>query len=141
MTVNPMAAGPLPLLLRVLAATGLGVDAYVHLHLASRYDPVGDSITQGGLFRVEAVVAILVAVALLAFDNRLAWLNAGLVGAGGVAAVLLYRYVNVPAIGPIPSMYEPIWFGEKTLSAVAEGGVVVVFLVREALRRRPTRTA
>jgi hypothetical protein len=34
--------------------------------------------------------------------------------------VLLYRYVDVPALGPIPSMYEPLWFPEKTLSAVAE---------------------
>ena len=37
------------------------------------------------------------------------------------AAVMLYRYVDIPAIGPLPAMYEPVWFFEKTLSAVAEG--------------------
>jgi hypothetical protein len=34
--------------------------------------------------------------------------------------VVLYRYVNIPAFGPFPAMYEPVWFPEKTLSAVAE---------------------
>jgi hypothetical protein len=37
-----------------------------------------------------------------------------------LAAVLIYRYIDVPAIGPIPSMYEPLWFFQKSLSAVAE---------------------
>ena len=38
-----------------------------------------------------------------------------------LGAVLLYRYVNVPMLGPLPAMYEPVWFLEKSLSAVAEG--------------------
>jgi hypothetical protein len=55
--------------------------------------------------------------------------------------VLLYRYVDVGSIGPIPNMYEPVWFGEKTHSAYAEGLVAVVWLVREGLRlrQRPAR--
>jgi hypothetical protein len=53
-----------------------------------------------------------------------------------VGAVLLYRYVDVGAIGPVPNMYEPVWFTLKTRSAVAEGAVAVVWLVREVLRRR-----
>jgi hypothetical protein len=138
---------PLSLLLAGLTAAGLAYDAKVHLHLAKSYDPIGGSITQGGLFRVEAVVAILVALAVLASDKRLVWAAAGLTGLAGVAAVVLYRYVDVGSIGPIPNMYEPVWFGEKTHSAIAEGLVAVLWLVREGLRlrhrlrRRTTATA
>ncbi len=41
--------------------------------------------------------------------------------ASALVGVVLYCYVPVPQLGPIPSMYEPIWFPEKTLSAGAEG--------------------
>jgi hypothetical protein len=136
MLVNPLRRPPVVLVLAVLVALGLGYDAYVHLHLASGYDLIGDTITQGALFRVEAAAAILAAALVLLTDSRLAWLFAGLVGLAGVAAVVVYRYVDVPAIGPIPAMYEPIWYGEKTWSAVAEGAVAVLCLVREALRTR-----
>ena len=133
---SPLSRGPVPLVLTVVAVLGLAYDAKAHLHLAPVYDAVGTSITQGGLFRVEAAAAIVAAVAVLLLDDRRVWLAVGLVGLGGVAAVVLYRYVNVPAIGPIPSMYEPIWFGEKTTSAYAEGLVVVAAITREALRGR-----
>jgi hypothetical protein len=124
------------LVLTVLAVAGLAYDAYVHLHLASNYDGIGDTVTQGGLFRFEAALAIAAAVVLLLSDHWLAWAFAGLVGLGGVAAVLLYRYVDVGAIGPIPNMYEPIWFPLKTRSAWAEAAVAVIWVVREVLRRR-----
>jgi hypothetical protein len=122
------------LVLAVLAAAGLAYDAYVHLDLAHVYDHNGDTITQGGLFRLEAALAIAAAVVVLLWDNRLAWLVAGTVGLGGLAAVVLYRYVDVGAVGPVPNMYEPLWYGEKTRSAVAEAGVGAVWIVREALR-------
>ena len=127
--------------LAVLAALGLAYDAYVHADLASVYDRVGDAVTQGALFRVEAVLAVAAALLVLVSDSRLAWAVAGLVGLGGVAAVLLYRYVDVGAIGPVPNMYEPVWYDEKTWSAVAEGGVALLWLVREALRLRPVSAA
>ena len=122
------------LLLAVLAAGGLAYDAYVHLDLADVYSGVGDTITQAGLFRLEAALAIVAAVVVLLWDSRLAWATAGMVGIGGLAAVVLYRYVDVGSIGPIPNMYEPVWYGEKTRSAIAEAGVGVVWLVREASR-------
>jgi hypothetical protein len=122
--------------LAVVAAAGLAYDAYVHLHLASGYDAVGETVTQGALFRIEAVAALLAAVAVLAFDRRLVWAAAGMTGLAGVAAVLLYRYVDVGAIGPIPNMYEPAWYAEKLQSLYAEAAVVVAWAVREALRRR-----
>jgi hypothetical protein len=105
----------------LVAAAGLVADAVVHLQLAPDYQlaaPAG--IGQGNLFRVEAVVAVLVALWVLVRPSRLSFAAAFLVAASALAAVLLYRYVDVPAFGPIPSMYEPLWFPEKTLSAVAE---------------------
>lgn len=126
---------PVSLVLAVITAALLGYDAYVHLHLAANYDAVGSTITQGALFRVEAALAIAAGLLVLISDSRLAWAAAGLTGLGGAAAVLLYRYVDVGAIGPIPNMYEPAWYHDKTWSAVAEAAVGVLWLVREALRR------
>ncbi len=137
--VSPLRRDRLSLVLAVLVALGLAYDAYVHLDLAPSYDAVKATVSQGQLFRAEAVAALLAAVLVLASDSRLAWLFAGSIGLGGVVAVVLLRYVEVPAIGPFPSMYEPVWFAEKTYSAIAEGAVVVLWLTREALRRgRPT---
>lgn len=127
--------GPVSLGLAALAAAGLLYDAKVHLHLAGSYDPIGSTITQGWLFRIEAVVAVAVAVAVLVSDRWLVWAAAGMTGLAGVAAVLLYRYVDVGSVGPIPNMYEPVWFAEKLHSAYAEALVAVVWLAREGLRR------
>lgn len=132
--MNPLTRTRSSLVLAVLAAAGLAYDAKVHLQLADVYDSVGDTITQGALFRLEAVIAIAAAVAVLVSDHRLAWAAAGLTGLGGVALVVLYRYYDVGAIGPIPNMYEPVWYPQKTRSAYAEGGVAIVWLIREALR-------
>jgi hypothetical protein len=134
--VNFLRRSRLSLVLAVLTAGGLLYDAKVHLQLAGGYDAVGDTLTQGWLFRFEAIVAIAVAVAVLVSDHRLVWASAGLTGAAGVAAVLLYRYVDVGAIGPIPNMYEPVWFAEKLRSAYAEGAVAACWLVREGARAR-----
>jgi hypothetical protein len=43
-------------------------------------------------------------------------LIAFLVSAGDFAAVLVYQYVNLGAIGPLPNMYDPAQYPEKTLS-------------------------
>jgi len=120
-------------LVRVLAVAGLGISAYVHLHLASSY-PVGDTITQTDLFYAQGAVAIVIGLWLLVTGHRLAWLAAALVAAASLGAVLLYRYVDVGSIGPIPNMYEPVWFTEKTTSAIAEGATVVLWLAHEASR-------
>jgi hypothetical protein len=113
--------------LRVLVAAALVVDAIVHLRLASDYQLAAPGgIGQGNLFRIEAVVAIAVAVFVLVSGTRSAYAAAFLVAASALGAVLVYRYVDVPAIGPIPSMYEPLWFFQKSLSAVAEGAGAVL---------------
>lgn len=128
--------------LRVLVAAALTVDAVVHLRLAANYQLAAPGgIGQGNLFRIEAVAAIAVALYVLVRGSKLSFAAAFLLLASALAAVVLYRYVDVPAIGPIPSMYEPVWFFQKTLSAVAEGvgAVLAVVALAVKLRGRPAR--
>jgi hypothetical protein len=126
--------------LTVIVAAGLAIDAYVHLDLASTYDVVKTStLSQGDLFRVEAALAIVAGVALLVRPRRYTAWFAFLVSAGGVAAVLVYRWVDVGKLGPLPNMYEPYWYGEKTLSLVAEAIAAVaaaILLVLMYMRAR-----
>jgi hypothetical protein len=122
--------------LRVGVVVALAVDAVIHWRLAGGYDvayPGG--IGGGNVFRIEAVVAVLAALFLLWRGTRLAWGASFAVLASAFVAVVLYRYVEVPQIGPIPSMYEPVWFAEKTYSAVAEGVGAVLAAVGMATSR------
>lgn len=108
--------------LRLATAGGLAIDAYVHADLAARYDANSDAaISQGDLFRIEAGVSALLALGLILVANRVIWSAALFVAASALGAVLLYAHSDVGRLGPLPDMYEPIWYPEKTLSAVAEG--------------------
>lgn len=108
-------------LVRLLTAGGLAFDAYVHIVTASAYDfPAGGVVTQGDLFRVEAGVAIVAALLVLVLPRRTTFGVAFLVAASAFGAVVLYRYVDVGSIGPLPDMYEPVWTPDKLASAVAE---------------------
>lgn len=133
LTVPP--GGPPPGLvdigLRLVVLAGLVIDAVVHFDLAPTYDGNKKSISQGDLFRIEGVLAIAAAVAILLIRGRLVALIAFAVLAGGVAAVVLYRYVNVGELGPLPNMYEPLWYGKKTQSLWGEviGAVAALGLV------------
>ncbi|WP_145909891.1 hypothetical protein [Kitasatospora viridis] len=116
-------------LLRLVTAAALAVDAYVHADLAAGYDSINKGISQGTLFRIEAGAAALAAALLVVAGRRVVvWGYAFLVAAAGVGAVLLYRYVDVGVLGPLPNMYEPVWFPEKTASAIAEAAAVVTAL-------------
>ena len=120
----------------VVVAGGLVVDAVVHLRLAPDYQLAAPGgIGQGNLFRIAAVAAVLAALWVLVRPGRLSFAVAFLVAGSALVAVLLYRYVDVPALGPIPSMYEPLWFPEKTASAVAEAVAAVAALVGLARAR------
>ncbi|WP_328558485.1 hypothetical protein [Streptomyces coelicoflavus] len=124
---------------RVLAAAGLAVDAYVHAHLADRYDGISASISQGTLFRVEAALAALAALLVLVWRRLPGDLFAALVAAGGLALLLVYRYVNVGELGPIPDMYEPVWYGEKEVTVLAQAVAVLATLYLLLVRPRGSR--
>jgi hypothetical protein len=59
-------------------------------------------------------------VMVLSTRRRFAAGFAFLIAAGGLGALLLYGYVDVGGFGPFPDMYDPIWYKEKTISAIAE---------------------
>lgn len=124
--------------LRVLVAAGLAVDAYIHFQLAPTYDALGTSITQGTLFRIEAVAAAVVALLVLVVGRTTVYLAAALVSGSALGAVLLYRWVDVGALGPLPNMYEPAWYPDKTISALGEAvaAVAAVALVAIAVHAR-----
>ncbi|KRF08303.1 hypothetical protein ASH00_00780 [Arthrobacter sp. Soil782] len=122
-------SAPLLMVIRVLIALGLAVDAYVHFILAPQYQQAyPDGMGGGTLFRIQAVAAILAGLYVLIRGSRLSYAIAALVALSAFAAVVLSVYIQLPQVGPIPAMYEPLWFFEKTLSAVAEGiaGVLAV---------------
>jgi hypothetical protein len=111
----------------VATAASLGIDAYVHAHDAAFYAVRTSVISQGTLFRLEAAVAALIAVALLMSPSRFWWAAALLVAASAFGAVVLYRYVDVGRLGPLPSMYEPTWaLPGKAASAWAEGAGIIL---------------
>jgi hypothetical protein len=134
------------LTLALIAAAGLAIDAYVHFDLASTYAPIKSSVlNQGDLFRGAGVVAAIAAAAVLLRPRRYTAAFAFLVAAAGTAAVLVYAYVDLGAFGPFPDMYDPLWFGEKTLSVVAEGvgalAALALFALLHAEARRENRVA
>jgi hypothetical protein len=113
--------------LRVGTAAALGVDAVVHWQNAPAYDAVKATLSQGELFRAEAVVAVAVGLGVLIRPRRSSWVAALLVAGSALAAVLLYRYVDVGSLGPLPDMYENTWqVPGKLLSAYAEAAAVVL---------------
>jgi hypothetical protein len=124
----------------LVTAAGLGVDAYVHLDLAATYDAAKSStISQGDLFRIEAWAAVVAGVAILIRPRRYTAAIAFLVAAGGLAAVLVYRYIDVGAVGPLPSMYEPVWYPEKLQATWGEAIAAVAASVLFALLMFETR--
>lgn len=131
------------LLLRALAAAGLLIDAYVHFDLASGYDAVGSTITQGMLFRVQGVVAMLAAMVILLVGSTRVYQVVFLIAVSALVPVVLYTYVDLGALGPLPSMYEPVWYPAKKISAIGEAVAAVaaagLFMV-PALRARETRS-
>jgi hypothetical protein len=114
--------------LRVAAAVGLAVDAGVHARLADQYDAITNSISQGTLFRIEAGAAALAVVLVLAWRRLLGDLFAAVTAAAGIAAILLYRYVDVGTLGPLPNMYEPTWFPDKVWALAGQILALVALL-------------
>ena len=124
------------LVLRVVVAVALAVTGGVHLDLAGSYDGIGEQVSVGALFRLQGGLALLVATwLLLRRRDRLPLLAALLVGAASTAAVVLSVYVRVPAVGPLPELYEPVWYAEKTASALASA-VAAVVAVAVLLRKQ-----
>jgi hypothetical protein len=125
-----------------IVVAGLVIDAYVHFDLASNYELIKTStLSQADLFRAEGAVAILAALLLLVRPRRYTAAIAALVAASALLALLLYRYNDIGRLGPIPSMYEPIWFTKKTVAAYAEGAALIAALLLLFLLHRQSAAA
>ena len=116
-------------MLRVVAATGLAVDAYVHADLAPAYAGPGGVVGQQGLFLVEAGIAVAAALLVLTRGRPAVYLAAALVAASALTAVIASRYVDLGPIGPLPDLYEPVWYPEKVVAAAAEAVALVAALL------------
>ncbi|WP_030172125.1 hypothetical protein [Spirillospora albida] len=131
------------ILLRVLVAAGLAVDAWVHWRFAPDMAPgpnaPGGTIAGDDLFRAQAIVAVVAAVLVLAWASRWTYAFAFVVAASAAGAVVLYYYVDVGRLGPIPAMHDPSWYADKTISlageVVAALAAAVGFLTAGAGRR------
>ena len=124
------------LVVRGLVVVGLAVDAFVHLRMA----PVMDIAAPGGigggnLLRDQGAASAVVAVMLLVSGRWWAYALALGVALSALGPALLYPVVDVPAIGPIPSMYDPLWSPEKVISIVGEALAAGAAAVGLALTR------
>jgi glucan phosphoethanolaminetransferase (alkaline phosphatase superfamily) len=130
-------------LLGAATAALLGVDAYVHLHDAAQYDQFHSSVlSEGDLFRIQGVVAIVVALAVLIWPRVLTWAASLLVAGSAAVAVFLYTYVNVGQLGPLPNLAENTWHEPgKVFSAVAETTAALIAVVGLVLAVRDRRRA
>jgi hypothetical protein len=113
--------------LAIITVLGLAIDAYEHLKYAHNYKfNKTSTLSQADLFRVEAVLAIVAAVVVLVWFSRWAAAIALAVAGGGLALLVLYRYVNVGKIGPIPNMYEPLWDVQGKKWSIAGEAIAIV---------------
>lgn len=123
-------------LLRLLVAAGLGLDAAVHAATADLYDGIGHLLSQGDLFRIEAGLACLVALFVLSTRSRAALVAAAVVSLSAAAALFASRYVDLGSLGPIPNMYEPAWDPQKSLALAGEIPAALASLAWLGLVRR-----
>ncbi|MBV8529557.1 MAG: hypothetical protein JOZ75_14695 [Candidatus Dormibacteraeota bacterium] len=132
-------------ILGAVAAAAFAVDAGVHATSAGAYDPAhGGLLTEGNLFRLEALAAAFTGIGLIIRPTARMWVLGLAVATTALGAVVLYRYVNVGAIGPFPNLYEPTWqVPGKLLSAYAEAAAVLVaytgFIMSKRGQRRSHR--
>src|SRR5690348_15610964 len=132
-------------ILQVITAAGLAYDAKIHFHLAPAYDQIKSStVSQGDLFRIEAWLAIAAAVLVLAVRKPVTAFLAASVAGGGLVPLLVYRYYDFGSFGPLPAMYEPAWYPDKTRTAIAQAiaavAAAVLLLALVLHRRRNTTT-
>lgn len=127
---------------RLTAVAGLSIDACVHLDLASTYAEARAPVSEGTLFRAEAVLALLTGLALITSARRLPFVLGLAVSASALTVMLISRYVDLGPLGPFPDLYDPVWYPEKLWAAGGEAAAVIasvagILLLR--IRTRPRR--
>lgn len=108
--------------LLLVTAIALVVNAVIHFRLAGPFDAItGTLVSQGTLFRLQAVVNVVVAAVLLIARTRWAAALAAVVAVGGLALVVITTLIplDLTTLG-LPFLFEPIWYADKVVSAVAQ---------------------
>ncbi|MFD0688131.1 hypothetical protein [Actinomadura fibrosa] len=135
------------ILLRLLVAAGLAVDAWIHWRFAPDMAPgknaPSGTIAGDDLFRAQAIAAVVAAVLVLAWASKWTYAIAFVVAASAAGAVLAYYWWDFGRIGPIPRMYDPSWYSDKTISLAGEvvaalAALAGFFTVGDRERRRST---
>ena len=112
----------LPRLLAVLIAVALVLNAWIHLRLAGPFDAnPGALLSQGALFRIQAVADIAAALLVVLRPRPWTMLIALLAAAGGAAVLALTSVVPLDgtALG-LPYLFEPGWYPAKQTSLVLQ---------------------
>ena len=126
-----------------LLAVALVVNAVIHLRLAAPFDAVaGTIVTQGDLFRIQAVANLVAIAVVLIARRRWADALALVIAAGGAALIIVTALVplDLTAIG-LPYLFEPAYYPDKTVALVAQLVAVAAATALILLRRRPTKAA
>lgn len=127
-----------------LLAVALLVNAAIHLRLAAPFDAVaGTIVTQGDLFRIQAVSNIVAIAVVVIARRRWADALALVIAAGGAALIVVTALVplDLTAIG-LPLLFEPAYYPDKTYALVAQLVAVAAATALILLRRRqPTKAA
>ena len=122
-----------------ITAVGLIVNAIIHLTLAGSYDGnPGTLLSQGALFRIQAVAGLLAGTLVLIRPRPATALLAVVIALAGLAS-LLVTVVTPLDLTPVggPFIFEPAWYKDKIISTAAQlvaiaGGVTVMLITRRA---------
>ena len=131
-----------PRLAAIVIAVALLLNAWIHLRLAGPFDAnPGALLSQGALFRIQAVVDLVVAVLIVVRPRPWTGLLAFAVAAGGAAILTLTTLVPLDGslIG-LPYLFEPAWYPAKQTSLVLQllaAALAVGLLLRAVRTRRP----
>ncbi len=127
----------LPRLAAVLIAVALLLNAWIHFRLAGPFDAnPGALLSQGALFRIQAVVNVAVAILVVVRPRAWTALLAFAVAAGGAAILTLTSVLPVDgSLVGLPYLFEPAWYPAKQTSLVLQllaAALAVGMLLRPA---------
>lgn len=137
-TVAPVGVTHATIAMRVLVAVPLAVSAWLHYDLAAGPMAAGGKLTLAGLFIGQAIVAGLITLWVLVRGDRLSLLAAAVVAIASFGALILTTYLKVPSIGPLPGVYDPSWYSDKTIAALSAGLAGLAALAALLRVRRPS---
>jgi hypothetical protein len=129
-------------LLAVAIAIALLLNAVIHFRLAGPFDAnPGALLSQGALFRIQAVVNVGVAVLVIARPRPWTMLLGFAVAAGGAAVLTITSLVPLDGtLLGLPYLFEPAWYPAKQTSLVLQllaAALAVGAILRPRRSRRP----